>query len=355
MHKKITRPALLMGLMTLSACIARQNQFAMKIEPAPLMKPVQAQNRTSGKQRVRELFTSFRHGDDRERSEAEKQLLGLRDRSAVPILEHELESRNRDVSFLAARVLAGMGEKRVAPALIAMLQDPDRAFTVLDMLGDLGDKRAVPAVEGMLGSDDPALRSGAAQALGKLSSRSSVPLLLNLMNDRNAGVRKKTADALGMIGDGMAALPLVKALQDKVDYVRAASIEALGRIGEPAIPLLFEAILSGNPSYRLEALESLIAMKEKAVPMLIEAAEYGDTVLKSYAIRALGNINDRRASSVIIKALDDRDAHVRGLAANALRMTGDAAALDKLRTLAQDDPNGFVRAASAAAVDSINQ
>jgi HEAT repeat protein len=304
---------------------------------------------------MKELLFVIKFYDGDENRKAVKKLVELADQSSSPILLDELGGKNPESQFFSALALLKLGDARAVPRIIEIAgQEHPHKFDLIKLLGDFGDARAVPLLESQLLSDDPAFRAAGAESLGKTGSASSVPRLIPLTRDREAPVRSAAIKSLGIIGDPSASLSIIIALEDKTDYVRRSAIVALGNIGEPAIRPLFDAIVFGNPDYRLECLESLIAMGSKAVASLAEALNFADNaILKPYLIRALGNIGDPAATGAILKALDDDDALVRGDAANALRMMKSAIALPRLEELALNDPNEFVRAASDAAVQSI--
>lgn len=273
-----------------------------------------------------------------------------------PVLHDGLRSENPEVRLFSAKALTGLKDTSAVPEIMRMAEEGGHAeFYSIEMLGELGDARAAPLLAGKLGSDDPAVRAAAAEALASTGGSDYTEAIIGLMPDKEAGVRSRAAKALGTIGDARAAEPLVKALYDREQYVRSAAISALGNVGEPAIPILFDAIIFGNPDYRIECREALAAMGGKALPQLADAVMHGDAVLKYEAIVALGNIGDAHAAGALAAALDDADPHIRGIAANSLRMLGAGAreARPKLAAVASGDPSDFVRAAAGAALESI--
>ncbi len=349
-HNKRFLPAILLAI-SAASCIAKRIPPSEPPAIEPLMRETPAREGKSRKQSIRELIGAIRHGSDEERYEAGRMLEMEADPHLAFMLLDGLRGKNADVQYYSAKALLKLNDARAVPSLLEILSAPHpHRYDLVCILGDFNDARPEAFFLNLLNDDDPAFRAAAAEGLGKARAESALSALQRAAKDREAPVRKAAIWALGEIGTAAASDTLILALEDRADYVRAQAIAALGKVGEPAIPLIFNSIVFGNPDYRLECLESLIAMGQKAVPSLIGALENPDEVMKAYAIRALGNIGDRTAGPALVLALHDPSAIIRGDAANALRMLRYAEALPSLEELSRNDPNDFVRAASEAAV-----
>jgi HEAT repeat protein len=130
------------------------------------------------------------------------------------------------------------------------------------------------------------------EALGKLRCVDAVePLLKALFNDRDSAIREDVVRALGAIGDVRAVDYLVLVMK-KDPTLRLIAVEALGRIGDRrAVPLL-RRIVEGAPLG--EASQSAAACADGWTD---EMATMG------MAARALGMIGDGAAIPSLVTAL----------------------------------------------------
>jgi HEAT repeat protein len=184
------------------------------------------------------------------------------------------------------------------------------------ILGVFGPGEAYQRTVNTLKSDpDPRKRAFAAQALGEFLAAPGIDACATaLSRDTDPGVRAAAAQALGRLNDdGKGALG--KALADGDARVKLAALDAARKINSFTQVAEVSALLGdGDPLVRRRAVGLLDLMRAK------------DAV-----------------ASVIALAKNDADADVRIAAVHALGSFGDAAAKPTLLTLAESDPNGFVR------------
>jgi HEAT repeat protein len=109
----------------------------------------------------------------------------------------------------------------------------------------------------------------------------------------------------------------------------------LGTISDRrATPLLLEALNDRETETRLYALLALGELKDPAsVPRVVEATRDGDKDVRKTAYFALGEIHDPRAVDALAAGLDDQVPDVRWNAAIALAGFGDRRAAPVLRTM----------------------
>ena len=109
----------------------------------------------------------------------------------------------------------------------------------------------------------------------------------------------------------------------------------LGTIGDRrATPVLVEALNDRETETRLYALIALGELKDPAsVPPILVAARDGEKDVRKTAFYALGEIHDPRAVDALAAGLDDSVADVRWNAAIALAQFGDQRAAPVLRTM----------------------
>ena len=138
--------------------------------------------------------------------------------------------------------------------------------------------------------------------------------MIKAFKDSDSGVRWRAAEALGKIGDKRAVGPLIEALKDSNWLVRDNAAEALGEIGwKPRNQ-------AEKISYLIAAQkwDELVKIGKPAVKPLIKALKDSHWNIREAAVKALGNIGDKRAVGPLIEALQDSDWHVCEAAAKAL-------------------------------------
>jgi HEAT repeat protein len=136
---------------------------------------------------------------------------------------------------------------------------------------------------------------------------------------------------------------------------------ALSFMGSPAVDTLREALQSGEPVVRREALRALGKLRERAsidpqlvVPLLLESRDDADATVRHVAVTYLGIVRDKPAEEVnaLIGALQDPEAEVRQAAALALSSYGlDAEpAVPALTKASTKDPDEDVQREAARAL-----
>jgi HEAT repeat protein len=140
-------------------------------------------------------------------------------------------------------------------------------------------------------------------ALGKIGSEKGVvPALIEILGDTRGDLdeRRKAAYALKDIGPkGKEAIPtLIKVLKEKNSRVHDTAIKAVAAIGPSAIPSLLELALSEAPSisrsYAIQALGEMEDRGESALPSLRILIEDDDQRVAIAAKRAIRRIDPGR-------------------------------------------------------------
>ena len=259
---------------------------------------------------------------------------------AVKKLIQGLKSDETRVRVVAAKGLHQLNAppELVAPQLIAAANDPDPSVlaNVLDALASLGPTvldRAVPALK------KPEVREIAVAVISRLGSQagSAVPGLLDAIDPDAPEFNSQVHHAFAEIG---AATPeviqyLTKALKSSNEEIRHSAIYALGRLGPKA------------------------AAATDSLKELTDSDNSFDPVAAAWALVQIHPQDQKIAKMVIphlTKGLENDDAIIRVASANALGQIGAAAseATDKLKSLADDDPNPAVREAAEVALESID-
>jgi HEAT repeat protein len=216
-----------------------------------------------------------------------------------------------------------------------------------------------------LKSEDHYLRFRTAGVLGLMGNRLAVPPLIAALKDARWDVRGNVAEALGRLCDPRAVEPLIAILRDKDAGYKAA--EALGNIGyrRAAGPLMETIVflrgktplVGGEGNTIREAVWALGKVAdEKAIAFLVEILRNSKSGYREPAARALALASDLGFGQ-LMTLLDDEDASIRRLAAQALGTTGVAGglAIRKLETVAKQDSDSRVREAAEVAVKRIRR
>jgi len=286
---------------------------------------------------------------------AVKSLGELGDARAIPVLLELLEQVNNPI-FLGnldnehlpeeiAGSLNKLGDYSARLSLVKLLDrgtEKERIKAVL-ALGSLGDRRVVPALIRILedknATDD--VRVKAARALRSLGDREAGPVLRQVLKDKSGWVREQMAAALYGLGDrdifpvimqeivasrtGIDsvieslennAAPFLIDVLNQEGLASALYIRAAGLLGETrdmrAVPVLIQ-ILDDHKSIRRQAQKNAAISlgnlgDRQAVPALIHAAGVKDDMdLSKAALEALYKLGDRRAVSALVRDLEDEE------------------------------------------------
>jgi HEAT repeat protein len=207
------------------------------------------------------------------------------------------------------------------------------------------------------------MRLRALEALAAWGDPVGYDLAAAALDDRHPAVRRSAAVALAQIDPHHCLEPLVQALGDEDHSVRQAVARVIGRIGEPALAIVVASLpnsaLEAGALLALEHLPSYHAaatLRQYAQEKVTQALHYNELwrgiglstdgndrlhlladSLKvtarshgTYALRAVGLLNDPQAIALAIKNLASKDPQQR---ANALEMLDSLSDRDLIRPL----------------------
>lgn len=242
------------------------------------------------------------------------------DELAVTQLVGLLASTEPGLSDRIYALVIEIGE-RAAPALLKQVDAEDKQLReyVIAALGTLKVKAAVPQISAVLASPQLERRYVAAWSLGEIGGESSVSALIKALEDKNSEVRRYATRGLIKLNK-IAVLPLIDYLSRAGGEGAAAAIRALGDIADK------------------RALESLLNQAN------------GDQ--RAEAFLALGKLRDQRAESALIEGLQDQDAQARMNAAMALGPLGGPQSAEALQKTIEDEVH-VVREWSARSLEMI--
>lgn len=329
------------------------------------------------------------------------QVLALSGMDAIAPLIECLGDPDVDLRIYAAHALGDQHDPRAIPALIRSLEDPDTnvRYHTIEALGKLRAADAVDALLTVVESGDFYLAFPALDALTKVGDSRIAPRLVPLLEDEM--LRVPAADTLGQLGDGETVAPLVALLNEPgapaqvvsqslaaiydryeklygegsyIADLASRSIAASGAKnlldtvnemnddGLRALALVLgwmegEAVeraltrLLGRATARKEVVAALVRYGSRVTELLIEQLDSEDLETRQAAVIALGRIGDARAVPALVRVLTTDDELVIA-AAGALAKIGDRRSLEALLDLI-GHPQPAVRQAVIAAINSI--
>lgn len=242
------------------------------------------------------------------------------DQSAIASLVGLLSAKDPGIADRVYATLVEVGERAV-PLLIEHVKSDDKQLReyAIAAMGTLKVDAAVSPISSILARDDLERRYVAAWALGEIGGDAAIPALLGALADQNNEVRRYATRAL-IKQNKVAVMPLIDYLNGAQGEGAAAAIRALGDIAD-----------------------------KRALDVLLIQAQ-GDQ--RAEAFLALGKLRDSRAESALVAGLLDTDSQVRMNAAMALGPLGGPTAAEALSVTLEDEVH-VVREWSARSLEMI--
>ncbi len=243
-----------------------------------------------------------------------------------------LENENHDVRLEAIRELGVLSDPVVIPFLTAALRDPD--FRVRrDAAGALAQHGpdAAPAAEELarlLYDPSPFVRDRALVALTAIGSPRATEAVLAFLAVVDPGARDQVLVALGQLGSESVVDAVAPYAEDPDPFVRRAAIEALAGCGARGARTLRRLLDASEPSTRCRAAVALgLAGQSEDLERLRPMADQDpDPHVRACAIGALGRLGDREAVDRLAVILGDPESPANGTAADALALVGSTQA-----------------------------
>jgi HEAT repeat protein len=161
-------------------------------------------------------------------------------------------------------------------------------------------------------------------------------------------------DILISAGDPRALPGLERLIESVRPYLRGEAARTLGHHDSPhAVTLLLAALRDDVASVRGEAATALGRLEVKAAVMPLVRLASGDGPETIRAIRALGAIGDPGAALVLQQKLKSNSPAVRRHACEALERIGHPAAVKSLRLAKWNDPDAMVRYTAGRALGTM--
>jgi HEAT repeat protein len=260
------------------------------------------------------LIAALTNKDAGIRSAAAEILAHANDPRVVEGLMQTLKDPQAEVRVSAANALRQIKDARALEPLLAAIDDPDPNVrrSVVFAIGAIGDPRAITPLVNSLNRARNADKSYYIAALGDLGSGAVEPLVAALkMSD--PALKNAVVDALGKTKSPLAIAALVGPLNDPYDgMMHMAAANALAEIPDSgAVSPLIESLKGPSFGGARESLPgALVKLGSLAVEPLIAVLHDPDSHTRLIAAATLANIKDPRATSALLKALQERNGAV---------------------------------------------
>jgi HEAT repeat protein len=292
-----------------------------------------------------------------------------RDARAVPALIEALKDENTNVRYHAIEALGKLKATDAVDALAEIAESKDffLAFPALDALATIGDARVAPRIVPLL--EDELLRDPAVSLLGQLGDDTAVVPLTALLSTPTAPT-DLIADALATLADrfeeqyreGAYIADLTSreisptGVQNLLDALETPGKEnlrsialVLGWLKRSGVDRALTRLM-GRVDLRDDIVEALVRHGSTTVDLLIAQLSSEDLEVRRSAVVALGRIGDAGATSALVDTLNNESLTID--AADALGQIGDPAAADGLLDLIGNS-DASIRQAVISALNSL--
>ena len=284
------------------------------------------------------LIDSLNDADPNVRYHAIEALGKLKAVDAVDPLAEIVESRDFFLAFGALDSLAKIGDPRVAPRIVPLLDDDLLRDPAINLLGQLGDESAVAPLVALLNSST-APTDAIAAALARLSDR----------YEQQYGAGGYIADLASHEISPAGVQKLLDALETPGNEDLRPLALVLGWLKRSGVDRALTRFM-GRADLRDEIIEALVCHGSTTLDLLIAQLTAEDLEVRRSAVVALGRIGDSSATSALVNKLDEESLAID--AANALGQIGDPRAVDGLLNLIGND-DASIRQAAVSALNSL--
>jgi len=224
-----------------------------------------------------------------------------------------------------------------------------------EVLGRVRDSRAFQPMANIVTNELESwqLRRNVIKELTKFGPR-SLPVLIEALESGNEEVQEAAVKALGELGDERALQPFLRYMGNPKSDMLWAVAEALPKLGPASLSPLLASLTHKNWAVRQTAAEALGNLKNPAaVGGLIGSLDDQNRGVSASAANALGKIGNPRAVEPLIKALSSPEPWLRRSAAKSLGNMGDKRAVEPLKKLFRDRDK-YVRKAAKNALKKLD-
>jgi len=248
------------------------------------------------------------------------------------------EDPDANVRHAATTALRRVSAGAVTPLIQALTGDDlSERIRAFGKLLDQGKTSVLP-LTGLLASEEPTVRTAAAELLGVLGDAAALDSLIGALADADTRVRLSVAHALGRIRHTRSAVTLARLLEDQDNRVAATAVDGLETLGDLAVEPVFALLNHESADVRVQAIDVLGRLRHKgACDRLIRGLSDGVASVRIESAHALGEVGEIQAVPALIGALRDRDPVVRATSAESLGSLRDFAGTMPLLNLLGDE------------------
>jgi HEAT repeat protein len=290
---------------------------------------------------VRALIAALQDEDTNVRYHAIEALGKLKAVDAVDTLADIAEARDFFLSFAALESLAKIGDTRVAPRIVPLLEDDLLRDPAVTLLGELGDESAVAPLAALLNTPT-APTNVIARAFANLHDRF----------EKQYGEGAYIADLANREISPTGVQNLLDALETEAtsdkEHLRSIAL-VVGWLKRPGVDRALTRFM-GRDDLRDEVTDALVRHGSATLDLLIAQLTAEDLEVRRSAVVALGRIGDSRATAALVNTLKEESLAIE--AANALAQIGDPQAVEGLLTLI-GNKDASVRQAAVNAVNAL--
>jgi PAS domain S-box-containing protein len=287
---------------------------------------------------VAALIDALNDDDSNVRYHAIEALGRLKAAGAVDALADIAESNDFFLAFPALDALATIGDARVAPRIVPLLEHELLREPAVTLLGQLGDDTVVAPLTALLNTPT-APTDLIANALATLADR------FEEQYREGAYIADLTSREISPTG--------VQNLLDALETPGKENLRSialvLGWLKRPGVDRALTRLM-GRVDLRDDIVEALVRHGSTTIDLLIAQLSSEDLEVRRSAVVALGRIGDASATLALVDTLSDESLSID--AANALGQIGDPAAADGLLNLIGNS-DASIRQAAISALNSL--
>lgn len=255
-------------------------------------------------------------------------------------------------------------QSEVLKELVAGFAD-SRGMTrlaIAELLGKIGDPATSHLVEALTTHENPVVRRASGKTLTLISDPKTVPTLIHaLLNDEDQVVKNSVVGALARMGEAsVPALLDVIAHSENPEAIKGHASWALSFIGVEAKEYLYAAFDSSSADVRCAVMGALtsLALDQRdpsALTLLRKGLHDPDPAVRTEAITALGNVQDRESLTNLRNCLSDPEPEVRRTVALALLKFNDDQAIAPLQSCFDQEEDATVKPVLQVALTRLQQ
>jgi len=288
---------------------------------------------------VASLVEALKDDDTNVRYHAIEALGKLKAVAALDALAEVAETSHFFLGFAAIDALTQIGDSRIVPRMLPLLEDELLRDLTINLMGQLGDESVVAPLTSILNTPATTSTRLIAHALATLSDR------YEEQHGEGRYIADLTSREISPTG--------IQNLLAEVDSPNKENLRSLavvlGWLKRSGVDRALTRLM-GQPDLRDEIIEALVRHGSTTVELLIKQLDAEDLEVRRSAVVALGRIGDSRATPALVNTLSEESLAID--AANALARIGDPRAADELLKLLRNE-DAATRQAAVSALNSL--